>query len=78
MHPPEAHGPANRSDAAKYERHCFEVLHAEKCATVRDSKSVGGPCTIFPGLFVACQLSFVKKYNAFAVRVGCTTEPNRF
>src|SRR5215468_5801674 len=41
MHPPEAHGPANRSDAAKYECHCFEVLHAEKCVTVRDSKSVG-------------------------------------
>jgi len=27
MHPPKAYDPAQRSDAAKYQRHCFEVLH---------------------------------------------------
>ena len=27
MHPPEANGPANRSDAAKNECRCFEISH---------------------------------------------------
>jgi len=27
MHPPEAANPADHSDAAKNERHCFEALH---------------------------------------------------
>jgi hypothetical protein len=27
MHPPKAYDPAQRSDAAKYQRRCFEVLH---------------------------------------------------
>ena len=30
MHPPEAHGPANRSDGAENECHCLEILHVEK------------------------------------------------
>jgi hypothetical protein len=27
MHPPEAHDLADRSDAAKHQRHCFDILH---------------------------------------------------
>jgi len=30
MHPPKTYDPAQRSDAANYQRHCFEVLHM-KC-----------------------------------------------
>ena len=30
MHPPEAHGPANRSDGAENKCHCLEILHVEK------------------------------------------------
>ena len=29
MHPPEAHGPAGRSDAAHHQRQWFEIVHGK-------------------------------------------------
>ncbi len=29
MHPPEAHGPAGRSDTAQQQRHYFEILYGQ-------------------------------------------------
>jgi hypothetical protein len=37
MHPPEAYGPANHSDAAKNERHRFEIFHVK----LRHNDNVG-------------------------------------
>jgi hypothetical protein len=51
MHPPEADGPADRSDAAQNERHCFEILHVklryDDCENPQDAgvtiKNARGP-----------------------------------
>ncbi len=41
MHPPEADGPADRSDAAQHQRHCFEILqgklHHDDCENPLDA-----------------------------------------
>jgi hypothetical protein len=78
MHPSEAHGAADRSDAAKYECHCFEVLYAEKMRHSKRLESVEWLVLSVRACLLPCQLGFVKKYDAFAARIGCTTEPNRF
>jgi hypothetical protein len=41
MHPPEAKGPTERSDAGQYQRHCFEISHLNRVRMPRSSQKHG-------------------------------------
>ena len=70
MHPPEAHGPADRSDATQHERHYFEIVHGK--LRNNDSENPLDACTTMkaPAILAAGVSVLAKRFEPLQLRLG--------